>query len=82
MGRTGCGKTTYVQNLGKNQMFGDIKEGLWISKISLSTERENNIRDCFVTQHVDFQYPNDIDEFEDLLETCQRKKSDCKENIY
>ena len=48
VGRTGCGKTTFVQNLGKNQMFGDIKEVLWISKISLSTERENNIRDCFV----------------------------------
>ena len=48
VGRTGCGKTTFVQNLGKNQMFGDIKKVLWISKISLSTERENNIRDCFV----------------------------------
>ena len=48
VGRTGCSKTTFVQNLGKNQMFGDIKEVLWISKMSLSTERENNIRDCFV----------------------------------
>ena len=48
VGRTGCSKTTCVQDLGKNQMFGDIKEVLWISKMSLSTERENNIRDCFV----------------------------------
>ena len=81
VGRTGCGKTTFVQNLVKNQIFGDIKEVLWISKISLSTERENNIRDCFVNQHVDFQYPNDIDEFEDLLDICQRKNSHCKENV-
>ena len=29
-GRTGCGKTTFVQN------FGDIKEVYWISKIELS----------------------------------------------
>ena len=35
MERTGCSKTTFVQNLGKNQMFGDIKEVLWISKTSL-----------------------------------------------
>ena len=77
VGRSGCGKTTFVQNLGKNQIFGDIKEVLWISKISLSTERENNIRDCFVNHHVDFQYPNDIDKFEDLLDICQRKKPDC-----
>ena len=24
--RTGCSKTTFVQNLGKNELFGDIKE--------------------------------------------------------
>ena len=29
-------------------MFEDIKEVMWISKTSLSTEREINIRDCFV----------------------------------
>ena len=81
VGRTGCGKTIFAQNLGKNEMFRDIKEVLWISKISLSTEREDNIRDCFVNQHVDFEYPNNIDEFEYLLEICQRKKPDCKENI-
>ena len=34
VGRTGYGKTTFIQNLEKNQMFGDIKEVLWISKIS------------------------------------------------
>ena len=26
VGRTGCGKTTFVQNLGKNKMFSEIKE--------------------------------------------------------
>ena len=26
VGRTGCGKTTFVQNLAKNKLFGDIKE--------------------------------------------------------
>ena len=26
VGRTGCGKTTFVQNIGKNKMFGEIKE--------------------------------------------------------
>ena len=55
-------------------MFGDIKEVLWIPKISLSTERKHNIRDCFVNQHIDFQYPNNVHEFEDLLDIYQRKK--------
>ena len=26
VGRTGCGEMTFVQNLGKNKLFGDIKE--------------------------------------------------------
>ena len=47
VGRTGCGKTTFVQNLARNKLFGDIKEVFWISKIGLSNEREGNIRDCF-----------------------------------
>ena len=25
VGRTDCGKTTFVQNLGKNKMFGEMK---------------------------------------------------------
>ena len=47
VGRTGRGKTTFVQNLARNKLFGDIKEVFWISKIDLSNEREDNIRDCF-----------------------------------
>ena len=46
--RNGCGKTTFVQNLSKNKLFGDIKEVFWISKIEqLSNKRENNVKDCF-----------------------------------
>ena len=50
--RTGCGKRTFVQNLGKNNLFGDIKEMYWILKIELSKEREDNIWDCFNKQTV------------------------------
>ena len=35
VGRTECGKTTFVQNLGKSKLFGEIKEVIWLSKISL-----------------------------------------------
>ena len=47
VGKTGCWKTTFVQNLGKNKLFGDVKEVYWISKIELSKDKEKNIRDCF-----------------------------------
>ena len=54
--RIGCGKTTFVQNVGKKKLFGDIKEVYWISKIELSTEREDIIKDCFKDQIVAFKY--------------------------
>ena len=47
VGQVGCGKTTFVQNLAKHKMFGDIKEIYWLSKIYLSQEREKNISECF-----------------------------------
>ena len=43
LGRAGCGKTTFIENLGKNRMSREIKDVMWLSKISLSKDRENNI---------------------------------------
>ena len=80
MGRTGCGKTTFVQNFGENKLFGDMKEVYWISKIELFKGREDNIRDCFTDQIVKFDYPNNVEEFDDLLETYRLKKAEYIEN--
>ena len=59
--KKGCGKTTFLENLGKNKLFGDVKEAYWISKVELSADRESNIRYCFKDQNVDFKYPNNVD---------------------
>ena len=80
VGRTGCWKTTFVLNLGKNKLFGDVREVYWISKIELSKDREGNIRDCFTDQIVKFDYPNNVEEFNDLLETYRLKKAEYIEN--
>ena len=80
VGRTSCGKTTFMQNLGRNKLFGDIKEVYWISKIELSADRESNIRDCFKDQNVDFKYPTNAEDFSDLLEIYKQKKPNDNEN--
>ena len=80
VGRAGCGKTTFVRNLRKNKMFGDVKEVYWISKIELSEDREESIRDCFVNHNVKFDYPNNAEEFDDLLEMYRFRKADYIEN--
>ena len=61
-------------------MFGELKEVTQISKVSFARDRENNIRDCFVNENINFEYPNNTEEFDDLLEHFQRQKSTCIEN--
>ena len=62
--RTGCGKTTFIQNLGRNKMFGrEIHTVIWISKMVLSKEREENIRESFADQTVKFTYPTNFSNF-------------------
>ena len=73
IGQTGFGKKTFVQNLAKNDLFGEIKEIFWISKISLSSERKDNIQACF-KEHVELKYPNNIEDFNIYLDFFQRKR--------
>ena len=75
VGRTGCGKTTFIQNLGKNRMFGkDINLVFWVSKVRLSGEREDAIRESFSEQTVKFVYPNNLDEFNYLIDFFMSEK--------
>ena len=54
-------------------MFGKIKDVSWLTKIVLSRERKQNIRSCFDAP-AEFFYPQDVSEFNDILEKFQRKK--------
>ena len=64
VGRTGCDKTTFIQKLGKNKLFGNkITDVFWVSKIVLSNEREDSVRDSFTDQKIHFSYPHDLDDF-------------------
>ena len=40
LGQTGCGKKIFVQNLTRNKKFGKLESVGWISKITLSRNRE------------------------------------------
>ena len=77
--RTGCGKTTIAQNLGKNRLCGDIKEVYWISKIKLSRDREKISGTAFLINLWILLIQNNVDKFNVFLETYRRKKSDYME---
>ena len=67
VGRTECGKTTFVQKLALNNFFDDLKKVKWVSGIRLSKKREAEIESNFSCE-IDFSYPNDEDELVDKLE--------------
>ena len=73
LGQTACGKTTFNQKLGKYKLFGNIKDVIWLTKIVLSKQREDNIRSSFDVP-VNFCYLQNVSEFDDLIESFQRKK--------
>ena len=58
LGSTATGKTTLVQELARNSMFGKLESVRWISKVELSKQREDEIDSCFVPM-VDFLNPQD-----------------------
>ena len=77
VGQTGCGKTSLVQSLGKNKILGDgLLKVDWISKIDLTKNGEDKIKKCFEYTHVEFHYPDDVDNFNLLIETFQKETID------
>ena len=67
LGRTECGKTTFIQNLAIKDFFGDLKSVKWLSGIRLNKKREAEIESSFNCE-VKFAYPNDKDELADKIE--------------
>ena len=80
-GPTGCGKTTYLQHLARNKMFSRLKSVDWISKITLTKNREEQISSCFKNTKVNFSYQNDLNEFDTLIENFQRETDDINNNM-
>ena len=81
VGRTGCGKTTFIQKLGKNRLFGsEVTDVFWASKILLLNEREDSVRDSFANQEVYFSYTHNLDDFNYLVESFTQDKSEYVNN--
>ena len=66
--QTRCGKTSFVQSLGRNKIFGSVDSVDWISKVELLENREHQIRQNVSYASVEFHYPNDVAEFDAVLD--------------
>ena len=78
MGRTG--KTGFVQKLAVNRFFWDIINAEWVSCVKLDKKREAQIQSCFDCQ-IDFYYPRNKDQFDNLLEYFKTKSSSDDESL-
>ena len=80
VGKTACGKTGFVQKLAVNKFFGDIIKTEWVSYIKVDKKREAQIQSCFDCQ-VDFYYPRNKENFDNLLEYFKTKSSSSNEGL-
>ena len=67
LGRTECGKTSFVQTLALYDFFGRLKNAKCVSGIKLNASREAEIESNFSCE-ITFYYPNDVNDLIDLIE--------------
>ena len=67
LGRTDCGKTSFVQKLALYDFFGKLKTAKWVSGIHLNESREAQIESNF-SCNISFYYPNDVNDLVDLID--------------
>ena len=75
VGKTGCGKTTFLQKLGINNFFGNLVKTEWISGIDTDEKREAKIQSCF-SNETEIHIEKEPDELDLLLETFKLRTHD------
>ena len=75
VGRTGCGKTQFLEKLGLNKFFGDIIKTEWISGIDIDKKREAEIQSYF-SNETEIHVAKEQDELDSLIETFKLRSQD------
>ena len=68
VGRTGCGKTTFLVNLGLNNFFGKLVKTEWISGIDIDKKRGAEIQSSF-SNETEVHIAKEPEELDSLIET-------------
>ena len=82
VGRTNCGKTTFIEKLGLNNFFGDIIKTEWISGIAIDKQREAEIQSYFKNE-TEVHIAQEQDKLDSLIETFkQRSHENSSNNVH
>ena len=68
LGRAGCVKTTFLEKLGLNNLFGNIIKTEWISGIEIDKKGEAEIQSYF-SNKTEVHVSKEQDELDSLIET-------------
>ena len=85
VGRTGCGKTTFLEKLAINRFFGDIVKTEWVSGIeidTIDTSREAEIQSRF-NNETEVHVATEKDELDALIDNFKLKAQEYndKDNV-
>ena len=79
VGKTGWGKTYFLQKLAPNKFFGELVKAEWVSGIKIDDQREAEIQACF-SNKVEFHHAADPDELTELIEKFKLRTRDFVKN--
>ena len=77
VGTIGCEKSSFVQKIGLNNLFGNLKKAEWVLHIELSVSCKVEIQSCFEMQ-LNFYYLSSVDDLDEPL--LYFKKSSTEDN--
>ena len=78
VGKTGCGKTTFLEKLGLNKFFGELVKTEWISGIDINKKREAEIQSSF-SNEAEVHIAKEPEELDSLIETF-KLRSEAEDN--
>ena len=68
VGKTGCGKTTFLEKLRLNKFLGELVKTEWISRIDTNKKREAEIQSSF-SNETEVHIAKEPEELDLLIET-------------
>ena len=72
VGRTNCGKTTFIKKLGLNNFFGNIVKTEWVSRIVIGKKREAEIQSYFKNE-TEVHIAQDQDKLDSVIDTFKQR---------
>ena len=78
-GKTGCGKTHFLEKLGLNNFFANLVKTEWVAGIEIDKQREAEIQSCF-SNKVEFHLATEPGDLVSLIEKFKLRTRDLVNN--